>query len=358
MIRIEKRIDIPKWMNFVIPIASVFMALLGGAVLLSSQGISPIDAYGRIIRAAFGGSYEFSETVVKATPIAISSFAVMLCFTMLIWNIGIEGQAFMGALAAVAAVRYCYSDNHFFMISTAALFACIAGGSWAMLAGYFKSKWNVNEIISTLMLNYIAIRILEYFVYGPWRDPNSLGFPITERFPASAKLPQFFGYRVHAGIILAVVLALAVWYVLNVTRWGYEIRVMGENQKAARYSGMSYTKNVLLVMFISGAIGGLAGMTEVTGLHGRLQASFTAKYGYTAIIVAWLSHLRPFVILLSSLLFGALLIGGEALQIEMGLTLSSVEILQGLVLFFVIGGDFFINYRLKFERRTSNNYHS
>jgi simple sugar transport system permease protein len=266
---------------------------------------------------------------------------------MLIWNIGVEGQAFMGALAAVAAVRYCYSDNRLLMLSTAAIFACIAGGLWAMAAGYFKSKWNVNEIISTLMLNYIAIRILEYFVYGPWRDPSSLGFPITMRFPPSARLPQFFNSRVHAGIILAVFLAFAAWYVLNKMRWGYEIRVIGENAKAARYAGMNYMKNILLVMFISGAIGGLAGMAEVTGIHGRLQASFSAKYGYTAIIVAWLSHLQPFVILLASLLFGALLVGGEALQIELGLTLSTVEILQGLVLFFVLGGDIFRNYRLR-----------
>jgi simple sugar transport system permease protein len=265
--RIEKRLDTPKWVNFAISVASVFMALLGGSVLLSSQGISPIDAYNRAIYAAFGGWYELSETMVKATPIAISSFAVMLCFSMLIWNIGVEGQAFIGALATVAAVRYFYSDNQFYMLLTAAVFACISGGLWAMIAGYFKSKWNVNEIISTLMLNYIAIRILEYFVYGPWRDPGSLGFPITSRFPPSARLPQFFDSRVHSGIILAVVLAFVVWYVLNKMRWGYEIRVLGENPKAARYAGMSYMKNVLLVMFISGAIGGLAGMTEVTGLR-------------------------------------------------------------------------------------------
>ncbi|MCL2147350.1 MAG: ABC transporter permease, partial [Synergistaceae bacterium] len=212
MFRIEKRIDAPKWINFAIPIVSVFMALLGGSVLLYLQGISPIDAYSRAIKAAFGGSYELSETVVRAAPIAISSFAVMLCFTMLVWNIGVEGQAFMGALAATAAVRYCYVDNRFYMLFIAALFACVSGGLWAMTAGYLKSKWNVNEIISTLMLNYIAIRILEYFVYGPWRDPSSLGFPITTRFPPSARLPQLFGTRVHAGIFFAVFLAFAAWY--------------------------------------------------------------------------------------------------------------------------------------------------
>ena len=302
MFRIEKRLDSPKWMSFAIPVVSVFMALVVGAVLLALQGISPISAYSRVIHASFGGSYEFSETLVRATPIAISSFAVMLCFTMLVWNIGVEGQAFMGALAAVAAVRYCYSDNRLLMLSTAALFACLAGGMWAMIAGYFKAKWKVNEIISTLMLNYIAIRVLEYFVYGPWRDPTSLGFPITTRFPRSARLPQLFDSRVHVGIFLAVLLTFIAWYVLNKMRWGYEIKVIGENQRAANYSGMSYMKNILLVMFISGAIGGLAGMTEVTGLHGRLQASFAAKYGYTAIIIAWLAHLQPFLILLASIL--------------------------------------------------------
>lgn len=347
MLRVEKRIDAPEWLNFAIPVASMVMALLGGGIFLLSQGVSPFEAYSQMFFAAFGGEYEISETIVKATPIAIASFAVMLCFTMLIWNIGVEGQAFMGALATAAAVRYFPSDSHLVMIGTAALFACVAGGLWATIAGYFKAKWNVNEIISTLMLNYIAIRILEYFVYGPWRDPASLGFPMTARFPATARLVQLFGTRVHVGIFLAIFLAFAAWFVLNKMRWGYEIRVIGENPKAARYSGMSYMKNALLVMFISGAIGGLAGMTEVAGLHGRLTATFSAGYGFTAIIVAWLSHLNPFASLLASVLFGGLLVGGEALQVEMNLPIASTEILQGLVLFFVIGGDFFRNYRLR-----------
>lgn len=350
MLRIEKRIDAPKWLNVAIPSASIVMALLGGGVFLLMQGISPIEAYSRMFIAAFGGEYELSETLVKATPIAISAFAVMLCFSMLIWNIGVEGQAFMGALAAAAAVRYFPSDNHVIMILTAGVCAGIAGGLWAAMAGYFKAKWNVNEIISTLMLNYIAIRILEFFVYGPWRDPASLGFPMTARFPAEARLSQFFGTRVHTGVFLAVILAFAAWFVMNKMRWGYEIRVIGENPKAARYSGINYMKNVILVMFISGAIAGLAGMTEVTGLHGRLQASFKAGYGYTAIIVAWLAHLNPFVSLLVSVLFGALVVGGEALQVEMNLPIASTEILQGLVLFFVLGGDFFRTYRFSYKK--------
>lgn len=347
MLRIEKRLDSPSWINFAIPVASIVMALVGGGIFLLMQGIAPLEAYERMFFAAFGGDYEISETIVKAQPLAISALAVMLCFSMQIWNIGVEGQAFMGALAAAAAVRYFPSDSGFVMLSTAMFFAIIAGGLWAGIAGFLKAKWKVNEIISTLMLNYIAIRILEYLVYGPWRDPSSLGFPMTARFPESARLETLFGTRVNTGIFLVLALAFITWFIMNKMRWGYEIRVIGENPKAARYSGMNYMKNVILVMFISGAIGALAGLSEVMGLHGRLQASFSARYGYDAIIVAWISHLHPFVCLITSVLLGALMVGGEALQVEMGLPIASVQILSGLILFFVLGGDFFRHYCIR-----------
>ncbi|GHV44556.1 ABC transporter permease [Synergistales bacterium] len=343
----EKRVDSPRWLGAFVTLLSLAGALLAGAAFLFFQGVSPIACYGVIFDSAFGSLYDLSETGVKALPVAIVSLAVMLCFTMLVWNIGAEGQALIGALAAAAVVRYFPIENRLAMLPLMFAAAAVCGGAWAAAAGFLRARWNVNEIISTLMLNYIAMRLLEYFVYGPWRDPSSLGFPMTRPFIDSARLPSLWGTRIHMGLYVLLVLTAVIWAALRKTRWGYEIRVMGENARAARYAGMSYGRSVVLVMFLSGAIAGIAGMCEVSGLQGRLQAGFSAQYGYTAIIVAWMSHLNPFMSLLVSFLMGALLAGGDALQISMRLPVASAMVLQGLILFFVLGGEFFRSYRVK-----------
>lgn len=350
-LRVERRLDPSARINFVVSILSVLLAFVVGGVLLHFQGVSPLRAYAMIFDSAFGSAYDLSETVVKALPLAMVSLAAMLCFTMLIWNIGGEGQALIGALASAAVVRYWPMENPVAMLGSMALAAAVAGGLWAGMAGFLKGRWNVNEIISTLMLNYIAIKLLEYFVYGPWRDPSSLGFPMTAPFIDSARLPTLWDTRIHLGLYAVLAVAILMWVLLRKSRWGYEIRVMGNNARAAHYAGMNYERSVVWVMFVSGAIAGVAGMCEVSGLQGRLQAGFTAQYGYTAIIVAWLSRLNPLLSLLVAFLMGALLVGGDALQIMMGLPVATATILQGLILFFVLGGQFFYNYRISFVSR-------
>jgi simple sugar transport system permease protein len=326
------------------------LALAAGGVFLYAQGVSPVRAYALILRSAFGSAYDLSETAVKALPLAMVSLAVTLCFTMRMWNIGAEGQALLGALAAAAAVRYFPVESRPAMLALMALAAAVAGGLWAGFAGLLKTRWNVSEILTTLMLNYIAIRLLEFFVYGPWRDPSSLGFPMTRPFIESARLPTLWGTRIHMGLYALVFLTVVVEVLLKKTQWGYEIRVTGSNERAARYAGMNTAANVVLVMFLSGAAAGFAGMCEASGLQGRLQAGFSAQYGYTAVIVAWLSRLNPLLIPPVAFLMGALLVGGEALQIGMGLPLASAMALQGLILFFVLGGEFFQNYRVRLRR--------
>jgi len=349
--KVEKRLDAPTWLRGATTVFSILLSFVVGGVFLYMQGVSPIAAYGVILRSSFGSYFDLSETVVKALPLAMVSLAVMLCFTMRIWNIGAEGQAFMGALAAAAMVRYFPMENRVAMLSIMALAAALAGGFWAGIAGFLKARWNVNEIITTLMLNYIAIRLLEYFVYGPWRDPASLGFPMTSPFPASARLPLLWGTRIHMGLYAVFILTIIMEIVLRKTRWGYEIRVLGHNARAARYAGMNVASSIVVVMFLSGAIAGFAGMCEISGLQGRLQAGFSAQYGYTAIIVAWLSHLNPILSLFVAFFMGVLLVAGPALQIAMGLPLASAMILQGLILFFVLGGEFFQEYRIRLEKR-------
>lgn len=346
-VRIEPRLSVPPGLKLLIPLLSLGAALFSGGIFLYFLGVSPLKAYSVILKSSLGDSYGISETIVKAIPLTMAAIAVMLSFTMLIWNIGAEGQIFMGAIATAATVRYFSVDSRPAMYLLMFLAAGAAGGVWGAIAGYFRAKWNVNEIITTLMLNYVAMNLLNYFVFGPWRDPSSLGFPMTAVFPDSARLPFLWGTRIHTGLFLALLLPVLFWGILRYTRWGYEIRVMGENPRAASFAGMSYLKNVVLVMFLSGAIAGIAGMGELAGLQGRLQHGFSGGYGYTAIIVAWLARLHPLAIVLVSFLMGILLVGGETLQIVMRLPLSSVMVLQGLILFFVLGGEFFRKFRIR-----------
>ncbi len=349
--RVERRLDCPLWLNWAIPVSAVGVALVAGGFLLFLLGVSPIRAYAEMFSGALGSVWGLSETLVKAIPLTLAALAVGLSFTMVIWNIGAEGQLVIGALATAAVVRYAFIDSAPVMFALMFISAAVAGGLWAGFAGFLKARWNVNEIITTLMMNYIAILMTEYFIYGPWRDPSSLGFPMTSPFPEAARLPMLGDTRVHVGIFVALLLAILFRVFYRWTRWGFEFRVIGHSPAAARYAGMNYLKNVLLAMFISGAVAGVAGMTEVAGLQGRLQPGFSAGYGYTAIIVAWLARLNPVGTVFVSFLLGALLVGGDTLQIVMRLPLASVQVLQGLILFCVLGGEFFRNYRIVPVRR-------
>ncbi|HBQ86317.1 MAG TPA: ABC transporter permease, partial [Syntrophomonas sp.] len=219
-----------------------------------------------------------------------------------------------------------------------------AGAVWALIPAALRAYWQINETITTLMLNYVAIIWVDYLVYGPWKDPNSLGFPLTPRFASGAYLPVLGETRVHAGLILAIIIALIFYVVLKYSRWGYELRVAGESQEAARYAGINVIKNIILVMLISGGIAGLAGMIEVSGITHRLQHGISPGYGYTAIIVAWLGRLHPVGIVLVAVLFGALLVGGFGVQTA-GIPFSIVLMLQGAVLFFLLAGEIFMQRR-------------
>ncbi|MDR3280806.1 MAG: ATP-binding cassette domain-containing protein [Synergistaceae bacterium] len=221
----------------------------------------------------------------------------------------------------------------------------LAGGLWGAIPGFLKGKWNVNEIIATLMLNYIALYLMDLLLYGAWKDPASMGFPMTAPFPPEARLWAFGNTRLHGGLVMALVISVVTWFVIRKTRWGFEIRVIGENRLAARYSGMSVMKNIVLVMFVSGAIAGLCGMSEVAGLQGRLSRGFSVGYGFTGVIVAWLAGLNALALPFVAFLMGILLVGGDTLQVVMGLPLSSVQVIQGLILFCVLGGETFRRYR-------------
>lgn len=359
-IKIEQRMQPSRTANILVPILSVVLALVAGGILLALVGVNPLATYRAIMEGAFGSSYSISELLVRATPLMFTGLAVSIAFRMLFWNIGAEGQLAMGAFGAAGVALFLpraipgIPSWALLLLMIVAAFA--AGAAWGLIPATLKAFLGVNEIITTLMLNYVAILWIQYLYYGPWKDPKGFGFPGTEPFPDAAILPrlkdtpfiaQFFETgRVHYGLFLAILAAVLIWLVLDRTRWGYEIKVIGENPRAARYAGISLVRNILLVMILSGGLAGLAGFSQVSGVAHRLQQGIVVGDGYTAIIIAWLARLNPFGVLLVALLMAALFVGGDQIQITMGLSASVALVLQGAILFFVLGGNFFTKYRM------------
>lgn len=343
---IEKRLAPSSMTYILIPVLSVFLALIVGAIFLALSGHNFLNIYSAMFRGAFGSSYGLTETIVRTIPLTLTSLGVALAFRMQLWNIGGEGQLYMGAFAATWVALTFPGGSAWWVLPTMVILGMIAGGVWGFLPAIPRAIWGVNEIITTLMLNYVAIFWVDYLVYGPWKDPNGFNFPLTATFSPGAVLPALGNSRIHAGLLFGLIIAILLYIVIYRTRWGYEIRVAGENPDAARYAGMNTKKNILLVMFFSGAISGLAGMSEVSGIAHRLMHGLSPGYGFTGIIIAWLSRLNPFVIIIVTFLFGGLQVGGYIVQTS-GIPSSMVTMLQGLLLFFVLGGELLTNYKIK-----------
>jgi general nucleoside transport system permease protein len=345
-IHIEKRLVTPQWQTVVTPIASVVLSLLLGALLLAFTGYNPKEVYTAMFLGVFGSSYALSETVLKSIPLMLTGLGVGIAMKMRLWNIGAEGQLLMGACAASGLALFGPDWPWYLMLPAMVLVSMLAGGLWAVVAAIPKALWDINEIITTLMLNYIAILWIRYLVQGPWRDPGLGAFPFTAKFPPAAWLPTLAGSRIHAGLLFALVAAAILSFVLIRSKWGFEIRVIGSSIPAARYAGMNVFRNILLTLFLSGSLAGLAGMAELSGVFHRLQDNLAAGAGYTAIIIASLAQGNPLFILLVSFLFGALLLGGTSAQ-TVGVSASIAAMLQGGILFFLLIGEFFLRYRLR-----------
>jgi simple sugar transport system permease protein len=351
LLRIERVTEQPRWLSILGPVILIVLALLVGAVLLWFAGANPWLVYRTMAELAFGSAYAWSDTTIKATPLILAALGVSIAFRMRLWNIGAEGQIFLGAFMATGvALFWLPPETPKPLMLTAMALAGFAGGAfWGFIPGVLKAKLNVNEIITTLMLNYVAILWNNYFVYGPWSER---GFGLSPQYPRSAWLPRFTDYSdtipafrgltVHFGIFLAVILALVLWVVWKRTRWGFAVTIIGDNPRAARYAGINLARNIMLVMALSGGFAGLAGMAEVAGVVHRLQERFSPGYGFTAIIVAWLARLNPLGIVLVSYLFAGLLVGGDAIQ-PAGID----QLLQGVILIVVVGGDMLLRYRIR-----------
>ncbi len=347
----EKRQSVSRAAMFVVPVASFFFSLLLGAVLLWACRANPLATYAAMAGGAFGSGHYLTETLVKAIPLMLTGLAVSIAFRMQFWNIGAEGQLVLGGVAAAwVALFWGGAVPSWGLLPTVILVGMAAGALWAAIPALLKAYLRVDETLTTLMLNYVAILYSQHLYYGAWRDPEGYGFPGSAPFPEAAWLPRLAG-RAHLGLIFALVAAAVLWFVLKRTRWGFELRIIGENPTAARYLGINIARNIVLALLVSGALSGLAGAAEVTGISHRLQQGLSLGYGYTAIIVAWMAQLNPVAVIVVAILMAALLVGGDQVQIVMHLPAAVGVVLQGMILFPMLAGMLFTEYQLRIVRR-------
>ncbi len=355
-VKVEKRIeDLPRWMPLVTSLGAVLIAFIISGIVLYLIGSDPIRVFKYFFSAAFGSWGAFSDIMVKATPLIMIGLGCCLAFKMKIISIGAEGQFFMGAFFAslVVLVPLVPLDSpKVLVLSLMAVMGIIGGALYGLIPGLLKAYFNVNEIITTLMLNYVAVYWNNYWIFGKYSD---LGFQMTPTFDKVAWLPRladlakeipfFSGITLHLGVAFGLIAAVLIWLILKYSRWGYEITLIGDNPKAAEYAGINIKRNIILVMVVSGALAGLAGMSEVTGVVHRLQEEISSNYGFSSLIVAWLAKLNPFAVIPVAILFGALIIAGREIQ-PSGLSF----LIQGMILFLVISSDVLLRYKIRITR--------
>lgn len=349
-IKLERRLFISRWVSAGMVGLSLAGSFLVMGIVFRLSGVSPVEAYKEMFMGTLGYGYGITEVLVKATPLILTGLSVAVAMRMSIWNIGAEGQLYMGAFAATWAAQTFTGLSPYLLIPVMFLCGAAMGGIWALIAGWLKVRFAVNEILTTLFLNYVAISWVYYLVYGPWRNPGQMGFPITRTYVAAAWLPQFFDSRMHLGLLFGIALAVILYLVIRRTSWGFEIRAIGGSVPASRYAGLKITRNILLVFLLSGALSGVAGMSEISGLHHKLQfGAISADYGYTGIIIACLANGNPLWVIVSALFMGVIFAGGESIKLTMGLSFGMVMTFEGVVLLFLLAGDFFKKYRVQIE---------
>jgi general nucleoside transport system permease protein len=344
--RLMRRAETKPLYEVICRIVSVLLALLVAGVVIKLIGMSPILMLQKALKSTLGSAYGFEQALVLATPLILCGLSVAIGLRMNIWNIGAEGQLFMGAWAATWVGLF-IPGPPVLILPLMFIAGALAGAIWILIPALARAFLNINEIITTLLLNFVAILFVNYFSIGPWRDSGVGILLATKRVPA--ELPTFGNSYVHYGILIAVAIALVLAFSIQRTKWGYEIRIIGRNRRAGRFAGMPVNRNILLVMLISGAIAGVAGMSELAGNVHRLSGTISNQYGYQGIIVAALSGGAPLVVLPVGFLLAILLNAGIVLQAQ-GISVNTMLAINGVILLFAAIGWVASQYRLVVTR--------
>ncbi len=337
---------------YLTPVLAVALTVIAGFVLFGLMGHDPLLALYHFFISPISTRYGLAELAVKATPLVLIAVGLSIGFRAGVWNIGAEGQLTLGAVFGGGLAIWFHDSESALLLPAMLVLGALGGAAWAAIPAFLKTRFNVNEILSSLMLTYVATLLLSALVHGPWRDPDGYNFPESRLFPDAGTMPILLdGTRLHLGALLAVSAVIAAWFTLGRTILGFQVKVVGAAPRAAGFAGFSEKRMVWFTLLLGGALAGLAGLGEVAGPIGQLVPSISPGYGFTAIIVAFLGRLHPLGVLLAGLLMALSYLGGENAQIAIGLPTAVTGVFQGMLLFFVLASDVLIRYRRVWRRR-------
>lgn len=346
-IKLEKRREPSMAMLVTTPIASVLLTMLIGIVVFDLIGIDGFKAVVDIFLSPLLLSYKWQDVAVKAAPLIIIALGLSMGNRAQVWNIGAEGQYVIGALCC-AGVGIAFGQTGGFFVVLIMIAAGVAGGGlWAAVPAWLRTKFNVNEILSSLMLTYISLQVLGYLVGGPWKDPNGRNFPATAPLADSQTLPVWPESTVHLGVLIALILPFVFWVIMARSEFGYQVRVVGSSTTAARHGGFDSKRTIWATLIIGGAMAGLAGAFEFVGVLHKMDLGFPSGYGFTAIIVAFLGRLNPFGCLVAGIVLAVTYVGGQMAQTSVHIPNSTAGIFQAMMLFFILASDILVRYRIR-----------
>ena len=357
--RIERRLTTPRWLPVVVPVGSLVVAFVLAALLELATGHDPIATTARLLDRAFFASGALSDTLVTATPLLLTGLAAAAAFRMLTWNIGAEGQLYVGAVGGSGAGILLHDQSPFVIIPGMIVAGCLAGAAWGAIPGILRAYFNTNEIITSLMLNYVAGLFITYLIYDShsyWRDLSTFTarvFPQGKHLVDAASWPalEVAGVAVPFGFLVGMLAAAVLWFLYSSTRFGYEVRVVGDSRAAGRYAGIRINRKIVAVMALSGAMAGLGGASQIGDFRHVLDPRGLQQsgFGYAGIVVAALARLNPFASIVVAFLLGGLTNAGYSLQ-GPDFPAGLVGTLQGLILFCALAGDLLVRYRIRFRR--------
>lgn len=351
MIKITKQRELPLLKVVLIKFAAIGFGLVLLGLFLAVMGHNPLKVYGELVLGALGSEYRIIETINVMIPLTITALGVLIAFKMKFWNIGAEGQIAMGAVAGTyVALFHSYLPGPLLLLGMV-LFAMVAGGLWALIPAYFKVRYNSNETLFTLMMNYLAIQLIVFLQFSAWKDPKSFGFAKIAQFDAHAIFPKLFG--VHIGWVVMLFLVFAIYMLINHTKLGYEICVVGTSKNTAKYAGIDVKNTILKTLFLSGAIAGIVGVFQASAINGTLSVQVSGGYGFTAIIIAWLSGMSTIVVPFTAFFFAILVQGANYIQTVFQIPQAIAEIMQAVILIFALGSEFFVTYKVEWQRKGS-----